>query len=67
MVEADVATPAEADVAAPVEADAAASVGANATAPAKVDDTHRVVPPVEVEATTETPMHLQDLDLGIPP
>ena len=71
MVEADVATPAAAEVApvvapagvkttAPAEVNASTPVGVGVTAP-------ETVPPAEPEATAETLVHPQDVDLGIPP
>ena len=61
------ATPAvvEADVVAPATADIAA--GVNASAPGDVGAASPVITlPAEPEATTQTPVHLQDIDLGIP-
>ena len=59
VVEMGVATSVEADVATPTEVNAAAPVEAGAAAP-------KMVSPTEPEATAKTPMHPQDVDLGIP-
>ena len=71
MVEADVVAPAKADIVAPVaasvEAKTIASIEVNAHAPVEARaaalDT---IPHAEPEATTETLVHPQDVDLGIP-
>ena len=63
----------EANMAVPAEVDAAVPVKANASVPAEMDAANLVdanvgkVPPVAAEATMETSMYPQDLDLGIPP
>ena len=61
LAEADAAAPAEADVAAPAKVIAAAPIDATAAAPVEMGAA------TEPEATMETPMHLQNLYLGIPP
>ena len=71
MVEAVVSPPAAADVPpvvapakaktdVPAEDNASAPVGVRVIAP-------EMVPPAEPEAMAETPIHPQDVDLGIPP
>ena len=71
VIEAVVPPPAMADVppvVAPAEAKTAAPAEGNTSAPAGVGNaTPEKVPPVEPEATAETPIHPQDVDLGIPP
>ena len=71
VVDADVAAPIAADAAAPITAPAGtkttAPAAVNAPAPVEAGVTPpEMVPPVEPEATAETPVHPQDVDLGIP-
>ena len=67
MVEVDVAAPAMADVAALVGAKTIAPAKVKAPAPVEAGATApEMVSFAEPEATAETPMHPQDVDLGIP-
>ena len=68
VVEKGVAAPAGVDMTAPVEPNAATPTEVNTATSVKSGAAAlRMVPPVEPEATVETPMHPQDVDLGIPP
>ena len=70
MVEANIVVPTTAEVApviAPAEAKTTAPAEVNISAPVGVGLTvPETVPLAEPEATVETPVHPQDVDLGIP-